>query len=154
VERRFGCAFFLWSQIIRKMKMEKNSERGFTLIELVVVIMIVAVLAALSIPILRERNEQSKWAEGIAAAGTIRIALRAYYTEDPIAAAAMVGSTVNTVQGTLGFAAGDLTGRYFQADNFTITAIDGNGNVTITVTAPAGMTGSGVLNNAGWVYTP
>ncbi|MCP4260786.1 MAG: pilin [Planctomycetes bacterium] len=135
--------------------MEKDrSERGFTLVELMVVIMIVGVLVSVSVPIFRERAEQSKWAEGIAAAGTIRIALRAYYAEDPIAAATMAGSTVDTVQGTLGFFAGDLTGRYFQAGNFTITAIDGNGNVTITVTAPAGLTGSGVLNNTGWIYTP
>ncbi len=135
--------------------MEKDrSERGFTLVELMVVIMIVGVLVSLSVPIFRERAEQSKWAEGIATAGTIRIALRAYYAEDPIAAATMAGSTVDTVQGTLGFFAGDLTGRYFQAGNFTITAIDGNGNVTITVTAPAGLTGSGVLNNTGWIYTP
>jgi prepilin-type N-terminal cleavage/methylation domain-containing protein len=135
--------------------MEKSGKKkGFTLIELMVVIMVAGVLASLSVPIFRERMQQSKWAEGITAAGTIRIALRAYYTEDPIAAAAMAGSNVNTVQGTLGFEAGDLTGRYFWAGNYTITAIDGNGNVTITVAAPAGLTGSGVLSNSGWVYTP
>ena len=135
--------------------MEKSGKKkGFTLIELMVVIMVVGVLVSLSAPIFRERMQQSKWAEGITAAGTIRIALRAYYTEDPIAAAAMAASTVNTVQGTLGFAAGDLTGRYFWAGNYTITAIDGNGNVTITVAAPAGLTGYGVLSNSGWVYTP
>jgi prepilin-type N-terminal cleavage/methylation domain-containing protein len=135
--------------------MEKDGKRrGFTIIELMVVIMIVGVLASLAIPILRERAKQSKWTEGAATAGTIKNALRAYYAEDPIAAAAMAGSTVDTVQGTLGFFAGDLTGRYFQANNFTITAIDGNGNATITVAAPAGLNGSGVLSNVGWVYTP
>lgn len=135
--------------------MEKDGERrGFTLIELMVVIMIVGVLAAVSVPILRDRTKKSKWTEGAATAGTIQKSLRAYYAEDPIAAAAMAGSTVNTVQGTLGFFAGDLTGRYFQASNFTITAIDGNGNATITVTAPAGLDGTGVLSSAGWVYTP
>lgn len=135
--------------------MEKDGERnGFTLIELMVVIMIVGVLAAVAVPIFRDRTKQSKWTEGAATAGTIRKALRSYYAEDPIAAAAMAGSTVNTVQGTLGFFAGDLTGRYFQASNFTITAIDGSGNATITVAAPAGLNGSGILSSAGWVYTP
>jgi prepilin-type N-terminal cleavage/methylation domain-containing protein len=135
--------------------MEKDRERsGFTLVELMVVIMIVGILVSLSVPIFRERAEQSKWSEGSGTAGTIRKALRAYYAEDPVAATAMVGSTVDTVQGTLGFLAGDLTGRYFQASDFTITAIDGNGNATITVAAPAGLTGSGILSNAGWVHTP
>ncbi|MBW7991458.1 MAG: type II secretion system protein [Planctomycetes bacterium] len=135
--------------------MEKGiSERGFTLIELMVVILIVGILAAVAVPILRGRIEQSKWSESAAIAGTIRVALRAYYTEDSAAAAAMAGSTLDAIQGTLGFTSGDLTGRYFQASNFMFASVDGNGNVTITVTAPAGLSGSGVLNNSGWVYTP
>jgi prepilin-type N-terminal cleavage/methylation domain-containing protein len=63
--------------------MEKDrSERGFTLIELMVVILIVGMLAAVLAPILRGRIGQAKWTEGAAIAGTIRIALRTYYTED------------------------------------------------------------------------
>jgi prepilin-type N-terminal cleavage/methylation domain-containing protein len=135
--------------------MEKDGKfHGFTMIELMVVIMIVGVLASLAVPIFRDRTKQAKWTEGAATAGIIRKALRAYYAEDPVAAAAMAGSTLDTVQGTLGFFAGDLTGRYFQAGNFTITAIDGNGNATIAVAAPAGLNGSGVLSNTGCVYTP
>jgi type II secretory pathway pseudopilin PulG len=116
--------------------------------------MIIGILASVAVPIFRERTKQAKWTEGAATAGTIRKALRAYYAENPIAGAAMAGSTVDAVQGTLGFFTGDLNGRYFQASNFTITAIDGNGNSTIAVSAPAGLNGSGVLSNAGWVYTP
>ena len=135
--------------------MEKGrKKKGFTLIELMVVILIVGTLAAVAVPILRGRTMQAKWTEAATTAGAIRTAMRTYYVEDPIAAAAMVGSTVDTIQATLGFIAGDLTSRYFQAGNFTITAIDGNGYATINVAAPAGLTGSGVLSNSGWVYSP
>ncbi len=131
-----------------------KKRRGFTLIELMVVILIVGILAAVAVPILRGRIEQAKWSESAAIAGSIRIALRAYYTEDSVVVGAMTGSTLDTIQGALGFTSGDLTGQYFQASNFTFASVDGNGNVTITVTAPAGLTGSGVLSNSGWVYTP
>jgi len=135
--------------------MEKDRfERGFTLIELMVVILIVGILAAVAVPILRGRINQARWSEGAAIAGSIRSALRAHYTEDSVATVAMVGSTVDVVQGALGFIAGDLSGHYFQASDFTITSVDGDGHAAITVAAPAGLTGSGVLNNVGWVFTP
>ena len=135
--------------------MEKNrKKRAFTLVEMMAVMLVIGVLAAVAIPIVRGRTEQAKWSEAAAAAGTIRIAMRAYHAEDSVAAVAMVGSTVDTIQGTLGFASGDLTGRHFQAGNFTITDLDGKGNATITVATPAGLTGSGVLSDAGWVYSP
>ena len=133
---------------------EVRSQRGFTLIELMVVILIVGILAAVAVPILRGRIGQAKWSEGAAIAGTIRAAVRAYYGEDFTAVTAMAGSTLDTIQGILGFTSGDLTGQYFQASNFTFASVDGNGNATIIVTAPTGLAGSGVLNNAGWAYTP
>jgi len=55
--------------------------KGFTLIELMVVILIVAILAAVAIPILTARIDAAKWSEGKAMMGTIATAIRAYYAE-------------------------------------------------------------------------
>lgn len=135
--------------------MSKKRERsGFTLIELMVVILIVGILAAVAVPILRGRIEQAKWSEGAATAGAAKTAIRAYYAEDPIAAAALAGTVLSASEVPLGFQAGDLTGRYFTSAQFTITSVDAQGNAVITVAAPAGLSGSAVLGASGWIYTP
>jgi type IV pilus assembly protein PilA len=135
--------------------MSKKRERsGFTLIELMVVILIVGILAAVAVPILRGRIEQAKWSEGAATAGAAKTAIRAYYAEDPIAAAALAGTVLSASEVPLGFQAGDLTGRYFTSAQFTITSVDAQGNAVITVAAPAGLSGTAVLGASGWIYTP
>ncbi len=134
---------------------KKRKRRGFTLIELMVVILIIGVLAAVALPILRGKNEASKWSEATATAGTIRTAVRAEFVEEPTKVAAWTNQAVTGVMSDLGFLAGDLTGRYFDDSHFTIASVDANGNATITVTTPAGLTGTGQLDSAnGWVYTP
>ncbi|MHC4545854.1 MAG: type IV pilin protein [Planctomycetota bacterium] len=58
-----------------------KKRKGFTLIELMVVIFIVGILAAVAIPIMRGRIDSAKWSEGRAAAGSIRTAARAFCAE-------------------------------------------------------------------------
>jgi prepilin-type N-terminal cleavage/methylation domain-containing protein len=132
-----------------------RDRRGFTLIELMVVILIVGILVAVVIPILRDKNEAAKWSEAAATAGAIRTAVRVEFAEKPVTVGAWSGQAVTGVMSDLGFMAGDFTGRYFDDSHFTIASVDANGNATITVTAPAGLTGTGQLDSAnGWVYTP
>lgn len=100
-----------------------KSKKGFTLIELMVVVLIVGILAAVAIPILRGRIDAAKWSEGKAMMGSIATAVRAYAAEKGAS-----GTDPTDIIGTgateLGFAAGDLTGTYFADADFELTAVD------------------------------
>ena len=97
-----------------------KARRGFTLIELMVVILIVAILAAVAIPIMRGRIDAAKWSEGKAMMGTIASALRAYVAETNEDIPDM--TAVPIVGTELGFVAGDLIGTYFKSSG--LFAID------------------------------
>jgi type IV pilus assembly protein PilA len=117
--------------------MKMTRRKGFTLVELMVVILIVGILAAVAIPLMQGRIDKAIWSEANATAGTIRTAVRAYAAETSVAtAAANVVGTLDdtTIQGYLGFDASDLTGTYFSAGDYEITAVDASGFATVEVT--------------------
>ncbi|MFZ2148048.1 MAG: type II secretion system protein [Sedimentisphaerales bacterium] len=106
---------------------KKGDRSGFTLVELMTVIMIVAILVAVVVPLMRGRIDAAKWSEGRAMMGTIATALRAYGAEKGDA-----GTWPPTLT-QLGFVAGDLTGTYFDDANFTWSA-DYDSTVTPSLT--------------------
>jgi len=110
---------------------EKKLYAGFTLIELMVVIIIVAVLAAVAIPVYRGKIDAAKWSEGRAMAGTIATAIRAYHSEK--GPDGTPPTTLGSGSTGLGFSPGDLTGSYFvDADfSFSVTSVD---PLTYTIT--------------------
>ncbi len=95
-------------------------KKGFTLIEFVVVILVVAILAAVAIPIMRGRIDAAKWSEGKRMAGTVATALRTFAAEEG-EDAALTGTAFSSWNVDLGFAVGELTGTYFSDGDFTIS---------------------------------
>ena len=114
--------------------------KGFTLVELMVVILIVGILAAVAIPLMQGRINKAKWSEANATAGTIRTAVRAYAAETSVATAkTLAGKTMSdaTTQADLGFNSTDLTGTYFDPGCYKIESVDDSGIAVITVDSTA-----------------
>jgi type IV pilus assembly protein PilA len=123
---------------LRACMRKQRNKRGFTLLELMVVIMIVSILAGVTIPILRGRIDSAKWSEANAAAGTIRTAVSTYVARHDVSKAqsTLVNKRLDgaATQSALGFSTSDLTGTYFVSSDYTITAINSVGHAAVQVT--------------------
>ncbi len=115
---------------------KSGTKKGFTLIELMVVIFIVGILSAVAIPIMRGRTDAAKWSEGKATMGSIRTSIRSYQAEKG-ASYNYAGTTLTDLGFQLhanGATVSDLDGKYLTEAcyTFAITAYD---TYTITCTA-------------------
>ena len=131
---------------------------GHTLAEIVVVVLIIGILAAVAVPLMQARIDKAKWSEPCSSAGTIRRAVRAYAAETSVATAqGLTGNDLSdaTTQEALGFRVTDLEGTYFIAADYVVTSVSGAGVATITVTGGSkanSPTGTYVLQEDGdWV---
>jgi prepilin-type N-terminal cleavage/methylation domain len=98
--------------------------RGFSLVELMIVIVIIGVLAGAAVPIYQHNLEVAKRAEAVAGIGTVRTQLRMYYgryASYPIrdSFTKVIGDDWNDIN------KGELTGKYFQDKNFKYRSYDG-----------------------------
>lgn len=103
--------------------MLRRNQRGFTLVELMIVVIIVGILAAVAIPMYQGATERAKASEAVAALGTIRGAMRVYYAEHGtyVNANFVTGNQV-TAGSVLDVSDNDLLGRYFSSPCYTFAA--------------------------------
>jgi len=127
---------------------------GFTLIELMIVILIVGILASVALPLLSKHAERAKWTEANAAAGIIRDAVKVHFSN--VGDGADVVGELTDVKDLLGFAGADLNCSNFNIKNFAVTAVNGAGLATVSVDSEdTALTGSAIMGSDGaWTYTP
>jgi type IV pilus assembly protein PilA len=113
----------------------KNVQKGFTLIELMIVVAIIGILAAVAIPAYQDYTVKAKVQEGPSLASPAMTAMGVACSEGTMATA---GDNATAANGTFGIGlATDIKGKYVSS----VTADGGAGTVTIAYgTASVGNT--------------
>jgi prepilin-type N-terminal cleavage/methylation domain-containing protein len=102
------------------MHVHNDNTRGFTLVELMIVVIVIGILAAVAIPMYQMVPQRSRGTEAIAGLGLIRAAMRTYYAEHGTYANAAFTDGANvTVGGILSVNDDDLLGRFFSSECYT-----------------------------------
>ncbi|MCX5667365.1 MAG: prepilin-type N-terminal cleavage/methylation domain-containing protein [Candidatus Omnitrophica bacterium] len=123
--------------------MRRNS-KGFTLVELIVVIIVIGVLAAIGTPTMTAMVARAKKSEAVTALGTIRTAERLYALEHSGNYAPVLytewatGGALNQYIGH-----GDLNGKYYNENAYSVVCILPN---TFIARAKGGGSGGGAVN--------
>jgi len=97
--------------------MKKNN--GFSVVELVVVLLISGILAAVAVPLSANSETKAKMSEADAALRNIRTQLRVYYNQNGVFPTMSSGSYV-IGESWHDIKAGELTGKYFTDYSYTI----------------------------------
>ncbi|MBM3435016.1 MAG: prepilin-type N-terminal cleavage/methylation domain-containing protein [Bacteroidetes bacterium] len=95
----------------------KKMNKGFTLVELMVVVIIVGILAAVAVPMMNANRSKAISSELMAGIGSISTAARMYQAEFGVAPAAVTDLT-----GSGHLALADLEGSYYTADQIAAAA--------------------------------
>ena len=117
----------------------KTKRNAFTMVELMIVIVIVAILAAVATPMLRGRLEKAKWTEAMAGCSAIATAVRTWAAEQTSTA------SDPDLTADLGFKTNDLNGKYFNFSDYDVSGVSYNpstGALTYTITVTKGTGGN------------
>ena len=111
--------------------------KGFTLIELIIVVIIVGILAAIAAPMMSGNLRKARQSEAIAACGTLRTAARCYLAEHQATTPPATLALTDLSSYVVG---NDLNGKNYNASDYGVA---GSGTI---VTAGTGGGGGGWVN--------
>ena len=116
--------------------MLKQIQKGFTLIELMIVVAIIGILAAIAIPAYQDYTIRAQVTEGMNLAGAVKAEISEFYAQNGAWPTALVGGA-----GTLGHAALEVpSGKYVSAVGVL------NGLITVTFSNAGGFQANQKIN--------
>lgn len=105
--------------------MKKTLQKGFTLIELMIVVAIIGILAAVALPAYQDYTVRAKASEGLIAASSIKIGVTELFANDGMAGVLAYSAEVAADQANI------IT------DKISAIAVDGGtGVISVTMTMP------------------
>jgi len=117
--------------------MKKRNNAGFTLVELMVVAIIVAILASVAIPMMSGNKNKAIATEAYAGLGTLRVAFQIYKAENGTWPTFLNNSQFSTTVTNLIVKYGDLAGKYFKDDGYKFLSVTTT-NYTLQATGYSG----------------
>jgi type IV pilus assembly protein PilA len=118
-----------------------KKQQGFTLIELMIVVAIIGILAAIAIPAYQDYTIRAQVSEGLNLSGAAKAAVTEYFQDQG------AFPTTNNVAGLE--AAANIAGKYVAS-----VGVSGNGIITATYSNTANRTANAKINNATLTMTP
>ena len=111
--------------MLQKLRERSHSESGFTLVELLVVMLIIGLLAAIAIPSFFNQREKANDAQAKENAHTAQVAMETYATDNggSYAGVAANGSQLKSIEGAL--------------NNANLAVVSTTNTYTVTLTATA-----------------